>query len=51
VGAVVADIRAEGATPYLQVKADNEPALALYRSMGFETARAVTAVALQRPAP
>jgi len=49
VGAVVADIREEGATPYLQVKVDNEPALALYRSMGFETVRTVSAVALRCP--
>ena len=49
VAAVVAAIHDEGSRPFLQVATGNEPAIALYRSMGFEVARSVTAIVLQPP--
>jgi len=49
VAAVVGTIRDAGARPFLQVAVGNDPALALYESMGFEIARPVSALVLKAP--
>ncbi|HVN51583.1 MAG TPA: GNAT family N-acetyltransferase [Acidimicrobiales bacterium] len=51
VAAVVGAIRDEGARPFLQVAVGNDPALALYESMGFETSRPVSGLVLEAPVP
>ena len=51
VAAVVSAVREEGAQPFLHVAATNGTAQALYRSMGFEAVRPLSAVVLQPPGP
>jgi predicted GNAT family acetyltransferase len=51
VAAVVSAVREEGAQPFLHVAATNDPARALYGSMGFEEVRPISAVVLQPPDP
>jgi Predicted acetyltransferase len=50
VRAVAAVIEQRGDTPILHVVADNEPAIRVYRAIGFETRVAFDALVLQAPA-
>jgi ribosomal protein S18 acetylase RimI-like enzyme len=49
VRALVADVHVRGEVPYLHAAASNESAIRLYRGLGFEVRRPVTAVVVVAP--